>query len=316
LKLETRNPDRPIGILLLAFGGPNSLDDVGPFLENIFPGRPLSPALIDQVRERYRLIGGKSPLLKITERQAQSLKHSLLKARRVIEVYTGMRHWHPYIQETFKTMGGKGVKKVLCLILSPYSSRATAEGYKDAVQTAIKNSTKKIEVNFVPSCHTNPICIDAVFEKVKAGLDLFPSHRQPYVQIIFTGHSLPQTAVKNDPYVDQIHATISSVMQRFKNNDGHLAFQSRGRGNGEWLSPDVEDVLKVLAKSGKVEVLVVPLGFVSDHLETLHDLDIILRKKAWDLGLNFQRSPSLNDSPKFIEALTDIVLKSLDQEPS
>lgn len=316
MKLETRNSNQHIGILLLAFGGPNSLDDVEPFLQNIFSGRPLSPSLIDQVRERYRLIGGKSPLLKITERQAQSLKNSLLKAGRVIEVYIGMRHWHPYIRETFKTMGEKGIKKVLCLILSPYSSQATARGYKDAVQTAIKNSTKKLKVDFMPSWHTNPIYIDAVFEKVKSGLDLFSSHRQPYVQIIFTGHSLPQTAVKNDPYPDQIHATISSVMERFKNHDWHLAFQSRGKENGEWLSPDVEDVLKVLAKSGKGEVLVVPLGFISDHLETLHDLDITLRKKAQDLGLKFQRSPSLNDSPKFIEALTDIVLKSIKQKSS
>ncbi|MCD6353232.1 MAG: ferrochelatase [Proteobacteria bacterium] len=313
MKLETRNPNQPIGILLLAFGCPHSLDDVGPFLENIFSGRPLTPFLIDQVRERYQFIGGKSPLLEITESQARSLKVGLQKAGKAMDVYIGMRHWHPYIREPLKTMGEKGIKKVLCLILSPFSTAATAESYEDAVQQAINDSTKKMKVDFVPSWHTNPLYLDAVFEKVKEGLALFSPHRQSYVQIIFTAHSLPLSTVRNDPYVDQIKTTICGVMKRLKNHKWHLAFQSSGTGDEKWLSPNVKDVLEIIARHGTKEVLMVPIGFVSDHLETLYDLDISLKKKADNLGLQYQRSPSLNDSPKFIKALTNVVLLFLEQ---
>jgi len=314
LKLETRNPDQHIGILLLAFGGPNSLDEVEPFLKNIFFGRSLLPSYIDQVRKRYRLIGGKSPLLEITERQARSLKASLLKAGRKLPVYIGMRHWHPYVPETIKTMEKEDIRKLLCLILSPYSDGVAAKDYKDAVYQAVKSSTQNIESEFLPSWHNNPFYIAAVAEKIREGLLLFSSRQPPDVQIVFTAHNLPQSMVRNDPYVNQIRATISIVMKRFKNFGWYLAFQSRGKRKEKWLSPNVEEVLEILAKSGKQEVLVAPLSFVSDNLETLHDLDIVLKKKADDLGLVFHRSPSLNDSPKFIKALTDIILNSLNKK--
>lgn len=303
-----------IGILLLAFGGPNSLDEVEPFLKNIFSGRPLNPSLFNEVRERYRLIGGRSPLPEITERQARALKDSLKKAGVTIEVYIGMRYWHPFIQESLKAMSEKGVSKILCLILSPFASRAFAGGYIDAVNQAIKNADKEMEADFVTNWHLNPLYLDAVSEKVNEGLARFPLNQRLSVQIIFTSHSLPLSLVKNDPYVEQIKETISGVMECLGHNEWHLAFQSRGRGEGEWLSPDVEEVLKILAGSEKKEILVVPLGFVSDHLETLYDLDISLREKASALGICFQRSPSLNDSPEFIEALTNIILKFLYQQ--
>ena len=306
--------DRQIGILLAAFGAPNSLADVEPFLRNIFSGRPLTPSLINQVLERYRLIGGKSPLLEITERQARFLKGGLLKAGRAIEVYIGMKNWRPNILHTLRRMEEKGIKKALCLILTPYSSEAVTGEYQYAIQQAVKKRTREnMEVYVVPNWNTHPLYLDAVTEKIKEGLEKFPRHREPHVQIVFSAHSLPLSIVRNDPYVDQIKATICGVMNHLGNDNWHLAFQSRGTGDEKWLSPTGEEVLEILAREGAKEVLVVPIGFVSDNLETLYDLDISLKKKAEGLGLEFRRSPSLNDSPKFIKALTNVVLLSLEQ---
>lgn len=304
------------GILLLAFGGPRSLDEVEPFLNNIFSGHPLTPSLIDQVRTRYQRIGGKSPLLEITERQARSLENHLRKGGHRIDVHIGMRHWHPYIHESLKAMAEKGMKKVLCLIMSPYSSRATAKGYHDAVHEAIMDLEKEMGAYFASSWHTHPLYLEAVTKTVEEGLAQFPPHRQRYVPIIFSAHGLPENLVKNDPYVDHINATISGIMERFKGNTWYLAFQSRGRGKGKWLSPAIEEGLEIVAQSGMKEVLITPLSFVADHLETLYDLDLVLREKAEALGLQFQRASALNDHPKFIEALTDIVSKSIDQKLS
>jgi ferrochelatase len=305
-----------IGIVLLAFGGPGSIDDVEPFLGNVLTGRPVLPALVDEVRERYRLIGGRSPLLEITKRQAHALHLQLLKSQHSIEVHVGMRHWHPYIHETLNVLAEKGVKRILGLMMAPFATKATAASYQVGVNQGIKQGANAVEVHYAPSWHLNPLYINAVVAKVEEGLTLFVPHRQKHVHMVFTAHSLPLTAVENDPYVDQIKTTIEEVMKRFNDHSWSLAFQSQGKKGGAWLSPNVEGVLESLAKRGKREVLVVPLGFVADHLEILYDLDIVLAEKANDLELVLHRSPSLNDSPQFIAALADIALTSLGTIPS
>jgi ferrochelatase len=220
-----------------------------------------------------------------------------------------MKHWSPSIHDALKALNEKGAKRVVCLIMTPFSTEATVAGYRVAIEHRI---TDTMEVYYVPSWHTNPFYLDAAIDKVKEGLALFPHHRQPHVHMVFTAHSLPLAAVENDPYVDQIKTTIGKVMQQFSDHDWSLAFQSQGKKGGPWLSPNVEGVLENMARMGKKEALVIPLGFVADHLETLYDLDIALKAKAHGLGFVLRRSPSLNDSPKFIEALADISLTSVD----
>ena len=303
-------PYQHSGILLLAFGGPNSLDEVEPFLKNVYSGRPLNPFFVQQVRERYQHIGGKSPLLSITERQARSLQNNLKKMGKPCEVNIGMRYWRPSIPEAIKAFQTKGIKKVLCLILSPFVIKAVSGGYYEAVDQTVKESRNSIEAHFVLPWNTNALYLDAVAAKLKEGFAFFSLNEGHGAPLIFTAHSLPVHWLGNDPYRDMINQTISGVMERLASHDWYLAFQSRGSGKGKWLSPDVGEVLEILATRGEKDVLVVPLGFVSDHLETLYDLDIVLRKKAHDLGINLQRAPSLNDSQKFIEALTEVVITS------
>lgn len=298
------------GILLLAFGGPNSLEDVEPFLKKIFSGRPLNPFVVNQLKERYKLIGGKSPLPEITERQARSLQDSLKKRGTPCEVSIGMRYWQPSISEAINTLLAKGIKKILCIILSPFSTGAARGGYNTAVYQTIEDSHQTMETHFVSPWNMHARYLDAAADRVKEGLNLFSANIRTSVSIVFSAHSLPLEHVNDDPYVNEIKKTIAGVITRLEKNEWYLAFQSQGK-EGAWLAPHVEKVLKDIAASGKKDVLVVPLGFVSDHLETLYDLDIVLRKKALDLGLNFKRAPSLNDSPQFIEALTEIIVTSL-----
>jgi len=303
-------PYQHTGILLLAFGGPNSLEDVEPFLKNIFSDRPLTPSVVNQIKERYQLIGGKSPLPEITERQARSLQNNLKKRGTLCEVFIGMRYWQPSISEAINTLHAKGIKKILCIILSPFSTGAATGGYNRAVYQTIKESYQIMEAHFVSPWNTHARYLDAAADRVTAGLALFSANIRTSVPIIFSAHSLTLEHVSDGLYVNEIKKTIAGVITRLEKHEWYLAFQSQGK-EGAWLAPSGEEVLKDIAASGKKDVLVVPLGFVSDHLETLYDLDIVLRKKALDLGLNFKRAPSLNDSPQFIEALTEIIANSL-----
>jgi len=297
------------GILLLAFGGPRSLEDVEPFLKNVFSGRPLNPFVVNQVKERYQLIGGKSPLPEITERQARSLQDNLKKRGTLCDVSIGMRYWQPSISEAINTLHAKGIKKILCIILSPFSTGVATGGYNRAVYQTIKESHQTMEAHFVSPWNTHARYLDAAADRVKEGLALFSANIRASVSIVFSAHSLPLEHVNDDPYVNEIKKTIAGVIMRLEKHEWYLAFQSQGK-EGAWLAPYGEEVLKNIAASGKKDVLVVPLGFVSDNLETLYDLDIVLRKKALDLGLNFKRAPSLNDSPQFIEALTEVIVNS------
>jgi len=303
-------PYQHTGILLLAFGGPNSLEDVEPFLKSVFSGRPLNPIVVKQVIERYQLIGGKSPLPEITERQARSLQDNLKKRGTFCDVSIGMRYWQPSISEAINTLHAKGIKKILCIILSPFSTGAATGGYNKAVYQTIKESYQTIEAHFVSPWNTHARYLDAAADRVKEGLALFFANIRASVPIVFSAHSLPLEHINDDPYVNEIKKTIAGVITRLEKHEWYLAFQSQG-GEGAWLAPHGEEVLKDIATRGKKDVLIVPLGFVSDHLETLYDLDIVLRKKALDLGLNFKRAPSLNDSPQFIEALTEVIVNSL-----
>jgi len=195
--------------------------------------------------------------------------------------------------------------------MAPFATKATVEGYQVDVEQGIKDGANTLKALHVPSWHANPLYLVAVVAKIKEGLARFPPPRQRHVNLVFTAHSLPLSAVDNALYVDQIKTTIAVVMEHFKDHDWCLAFQSQGKKGGAWLSPNVEGVLENMAKGNTREVLVTPLGFVADHLETLYDLDIVLAEKARSLGLVLRRSPSLNDSPEFIEALADITLTSL-----
>ena len=294
-------------LLLLAFGGPRSLDEVEPFLTRLFKGRRPSPDQLERVKERYRLIGGSSPLLGITLSQAKSLEERLNSRGYPSRSYVGMRYGHPLIEETWKEMIRDRVNRVIAIPMAPFRSRASTGAYKEEVTRSQENLGREIEISFVEGWHLHPLFLEAVRERIREGLGQFTPEERKRVHLIFTAHSLPKSIVEGDPYIQEMEASVRGVLQGMEPHPWQIAFQSRGIGPGDWIGPDVESVLAELAAQNVTEVLVGPIGFVSDHIEILYDIDIVYRKKAEGLGMVLKRSPSLNASERFLEALASVV---------
>ena len=294
-------------LLLLAFGGPRSLDEVEFLMTRLFRGRPPSPEQLERVKSRYRLIGGCSPLPDITWKQAEGLENKLRAKGHPFKAYVGMRYCHPLIEETLGEILKDGLKEVVAIPMSPFQSRASTGAYIEEATRANEKLGRELRISFVREWHCHPLFLEAVYEKIEEGLNQFSPEERMRVQVVFTAHSLPSSMVADDPYVREIEESVAAIVGQMEPHPWHIAFQSRGGGPGEWLGPDVETILEGLASRGDREVLIVPIGFVSDHIEILYDIDIAFRKKAESFGMVLRRSPSLNTSEKFLEALAAVV---------
>lgn len=299
-------------LLLLAFGGPRCLDDVEPFLTRLFRGRKPSPEQLEGIKERYRLIGGCSPLPEITFKQAIALENSLNAKGYAFKSYVGMRYGQPLIEDTLKKILDDGIREIVALPMTPFRSRASTGAYIEEVNHVNKNLGEKIEVSFVEGWHQHPLFIEAVREKIEEGLMRFAPEERKKVHLIFSAHSLPKSLIE-DPYVKDMEESVKEVLKEMEPLPWHIAFQSRGMGPGEWLGPDVESILEELSNKKIREVLIVPIGFVSDHIEILYDIDIVYRDKAKLLRMDLKRTPSLNFSKRFIEALAAIVNEHIEK---
>ncbi|MDI6761638.1 MAG: ferrochelatase [Thermodesulfobacteriota bacterium] len=293
-------------LFLLAFGGPRSLEEVEFLLTCLF-GRKPSPELLERVKERYRLIGGCSPLPTITERQARALEEKLNSRGYLFKSYVGMRYSQPLVEETLKEILQDGVKEVVAIPMAPFRSRFSTGAYKEELNRANKISGEKLKITFIEGWHSHPLFLQAVAERVVEGLKQFTPEESRRVHLIFTAHSLPESVIGNDPYVHDMKESVDEVVKRIEPLSWHMAFQSKGGGPGKWIAPDVESILVEINKIGVREVLIVPIGFVSDHIEVLYDIDILYKEKAESLGMILKRTPSLNFSERFIEALASIV---------
>lgn len=299
---------RKTGVLVMAFGGPGSLAEIEPFMMKL-TGRVPSQELLERVTRRYEMIGGASPLPEITRQQTEALESELGSDE--FTCYVGMRYSSPGIGEAVEAMTVHGIEKAVALSMSPHSSRVSTAAYVEEVRRATAKTKDAPEFLFVDTWHKESLFLEAVADKVRAGLAAFGPDAGE-TEIIFSAHSLPRAYVdEGDPYIEQLGETVAGVVERLGQVSWRIAYQSRGGGPGEWLGPEVGDVLAELATGGKRRVLVVPIGFTADHIETLYDIDIAMRDKAESLGLMFERTESLNVSPKFIEALAGVVRERL-----
>jgi len=320
-----------IAVLLLAFGCPDSIESIEPFITNVMGGRKPSPNQLQKIKERYLMIDGCSPLLDVTKRQANALEKILnetneltpkllnSKTPELFRVFVGMRHWHPFIKDTLKEILSLKAERIVVLVMAPHYSKISTGGYINALNEARTELNTNIGVSFINNWHTHPLFLKAVTEKIKKGLSCFPplipsplrgEGKGEGVQVIFSAHSLPE---KDDTYVKQLNETIEGIIRYTGDVSWHLGFQSKGMSAGEWLEPTIDSILDRLSKDGKKYILIVPVGFVSDNIETLYDIDIVYKKMAESLGLIFHRTESLNDSPKFIESLSAIIREHLQQ---
>ena len=300
------------GVLLMSYGGPERLEDVPAFVRDIRGGRPTPQPIIDAVTENYRRIGGRSPLLAITQRQAAALESALnteapptLRYR----VYVGMRHWQPRIADVVMQMMDDGITQAVALPVSPHYSKFNTTKYFDALKAALFadiENDRDFDVVHVLGYHDHPRFVAAWAERVRASLAELPAE----THVVFSAHSLPVRAIEaGDPYAKQVRESARLVAEALAlpAERWSVAFQSAGKTPEPWIGPELLEHLRALAEAGAPHVLVTPIGFVADHVEVLFDLDIQAREFAEELGLGFARTPSLNDDPLFIAALADVV---------
>lgn len=296
------------GIFLMAFGGADSIESVEPFVKNVLKGRIPTPELVEKARERYRLIGGRSPLLDITNAQAQAVADLLNadpEARYEYRPFVGMRHWHPYIAETIGRMKAEGVDEAIAIIMSPFISLVATGAYIEDLEAAVGLHGGPF-VEMLGSFHMERAFRDLVADNVEK--ELAGADRKDTL-IIFSSHSLPAVAVEGDPYEMIVRQASDFVMEKVGKADFKVAFQSKGAGPRQWIGPETESVIEEAARKGKKRVIVVPIGFAADHVETLYDIDILFKGKAAEKGLEFRRTPSLNTDPRFIALLAGMFKK-------
>ena len=314
---------RRVGIVLFQLGGPDSREAIEPFLYNLFCdpdiidfpfariGRKALAKLISTTRARkvqhhYATIGGCSPIRRNTERQARALELELNRLGVDARCFVAMRYWKPDTIEALAAIKREGITRIVALSLYPHYSRATSGSSFNELERVLAQSKAHFDLAYIRQFYDHPGYIGALVEKIEQGLAEFADRNA--VRLVFSAHGLPQSFIDSgDPYLEHIQGTVRLVMEHFGGVSHHLAFQSRA-GPVKWLEPSTEGKITELAVAGCKDLLMVPLSFVSDHIETLYEIDIQYREEAQKLGIaNFRRSESLNSSPAFIGCLADLV---------
>ncbi len=302
-----------VAVLLMAYGGPDKLEDIPAYLADVRHGRPFSQELLVEITERYRLIGGRSPIVELTRAQAAGVERLLNSSKAATEdiryrIYVGMRHWHPYIHEVVPEILRDGADRLVAVVMAPHYSKMSVGAYLQRLSEALEAHRADLPVLTVESWKDEPTFIDAVVDRIAEGLARFPEEQRDGVVLLFTAHSLPERILGwGDPYREEILASVEQVTQRFPAHRWVFAFQSQGASEEPWLGPTVEETLDRLAAEGIENVLLVPIGFVCDHVEVLYDVDIEHRQYAAGLGIRLERTASLNDHPLLCQAIADVV---------
>lgn len=302
-----------LGLLVMAYGTPSSLDEVEAYYTHIRRGNPPTAEKLQELVDRYEAIGGVSPLNAITKSQVDSLGNKLNEGSCTFQAYIGMKHAHPFIEEAVEQMSKDGIEKAIGIVLAPHYSVMSVGAYnKTAIEAAMELG---LELSCVNSYHLEPKFIDALVQRVEVALGRFPEAQRKETMVLFTAHSLPEKIVEmNDPYPKQLRETAEVIANRIGISRWDNGWQSAGQTNVPWLGPDILDHMKLLKQEGVKQLIICPIGFVSDHLEVLYDIDIECQKLAQELGIHLERTASLNDDPLFIEALADVVKRIDDHE--
>jgi protoporphyrin/coproporphyrin ferrochelatase len=307
-----------IGVILMAYGGPDKLEDVPDYLLDVRSGRPMSQELVDEFVERYREIGGRSPILELTQAQAKGVEKALnnRKARDAgikYTTYVGMRHWDPYIRDVVPQIVEDGVDRIVGVVMAPHYSKMSVGKYMEQLREGLEKVGSDIPVHEVQSWKDQPMFISGVSSRIRDALRKYPADIRKDVPIVFTAHSLPTRILEwGDPYPDELRVSVEMVADRVRQRHWRFAYQSQGASAEPWLGPEVEETLDELAAEGFKHVLMVPIGFVCDHVEILYDVDIEHKEHAEKLGMELSRIKSLNDGPMLCRAVAESVRKAHD----
>jgi protoporphyrin/coproporphyrin ferrochelatase len=298
----------PIGVLIMAYGGPNSLAEIPGYLADIRNGRCTTPAILQEITHNYTLIGGKSPLLAFTTQQVEAVRAKLDPAR--FKVYMGMRHWAPWIEDVVGQMLDDGITQAIALVLAPHYSKLSVAKYHAKVADGLDMYRGHIDFEFIDSYHDAPLLIEAFANRVHDGLNRWPEAERDDVHVIFSAHSLPVRIIKmGDPYDEQLRETARLVAEKadLPASQWSWSYQSAGGSPEPWLGPQLEEYIPELAAQGIKNMISIPVGFVCDHVEILFDIDIQAQEAAKACGVRLERPLALNDDPLYIQTLVDLI---------
>ncbi|GIP27685.1 ferrochelatase [Paenibacillus sp. J23TS9] len=306
-----------VGVLVMSYGTPESIEGVEAYYTHIRRGNAPSPEQLEELVDRYKaIVGGVFPLRENTNHQVDSLQKALNDDTRLPDVefvcYQGLKHASPFIEDGVEEMAKDGIKKAVGIVLAPHYSTMSVESYVKRAQA--KADEQGIEFTFVKSYHLHPQLVEALTSRVNAKLDLFKESgaERDEVRVLFSAHSLPEKILElGDPYPEQLLETSRAIAEKAGITSWQFAWQSAGRTSVPWLGPDILDTLRNLSKEQVKNVLVAPIGFVSDHLEVLYDLDIEAQEVAKELDMRLMRIDMLNSDPLYMETLCDTVIDQL-----
>ncbi|HEV2439597.1 MAG TPA: ferrochelatase [bacterium] len=296
-------------VLLIAYGAPEGPEDVRPYLAGILRGRRVPPERLEEVAHHYDRFGGRSPLTQLTRRQAAALEGTLRARDLPLPVYVGMRNWTPYLHETLAAMRDAGVRQAAGIVMAPHRSYASWEQYHENVAEASgRVGAQAPAVDYVGPWWAHPGFIGAQADRIAAVFQAMPDDERAAATLVFTAHSIPAAMDARSDYAAEVTASARLVAARLGHEAWRVAYQSRsGDPRDPWLEPGVNDVLRDLAARRVRAAVVVPIGFVSDHIEVLYDLDTEARATAAGLGITYHRAGTVMDHPAFIGMLADLV---------
>jgi ferrochelatase len=305
-------------ILLIAFGGPTSPDEIRPFLDRVTKGIPIPPERLEEVALHYAAAGGKSPLNEITLRQANAVEKLLEQYGSFVPVYVGMRNASPFFVETLKKMADDGVHRALGFILSSHRTEASWERYQKNIADARDElGANAPAVDYCDGWHNHALFIQCWVDLIQSAFTRIRHERREWTPLILSAHSIPVAMAARSPYVEQLQTSARLIAEKLGHPRWSIAYQSRtGKPTDPWLEPDIGDALRKLAREGCDEVIVAPIGFVCDHIEILYDLDIEARKIAGDLGVTLIRANCPNDHPTFIRMIAKVIEERLKADES
>jgi ferrochelatase len=296
-------------VLLIAFGGPTTREEIRPFLARVTQGIPIPPERLEEVVHHYEAVGGKSPLKEITLRQADALRKTLTLQSRKLPVYVGMRNSSPFFIDALKQMANDGVQNALGFILSSHRTEASWERYqKNIVDARAKLSGNVPAVDFCDGWHDHPLFVQSWVELIEPAFNKIAPNLRGATPLVFTAHSLPVPMAARSPYVQQLETSARLIADKLGHRRWSLAYQSRsGKPTDPWLEPNIGETIRKLAAEGSKEIVVAPIGFVCDHVEILYDLDIEAKRIATDHGVVIRRAACPNDHPTFIQMIAEVI---------
>lgn len=308
-----------VGVVLMTYGSPATLNDIPTYLKNIRGGRAPDEELITEFRRRYALIGG-SPLLRITREQAATLQEELNRqhpAGLTFQVVAGMRFAPPFIADVVPKAAA-GARQLVGVIMSPQYSPIIMSGYVRTLEDAVAELQREnLQLSIAGDWHLQPYFLQALAERLQQALNRFPEDVRESVPVLLTAHSMPKRVVENEPdYIHSLKETAAAVaaLVGFGPDRWMFCYQSAGHTPEEWLKPDFADIMPELHAAGHTHVLIAPVQFLADHLEILYDIEIGARQQAEEQGIQFARTESLNTSPLFIKALATVVQETMKKE--